>query len=169
MTKHVIALKGEEDSGKTQTLLKLINMLYEGAHLSDRVKPFNVDEKGVKDAINLDQQVVIDYKGVKIAICTCGDNKEILQNNIDYFKKNDCDIAVSATRSKGETIKKILEFSNEEKANLHLVYKGWVEYPYLSNNLRQQEACDLLIESTAQAMMIIIDGLIDEINAKQGI
>jgi ABC-type proline/glycine betaine transport system ATPase subunit len=27
--KHIIALKGEGDSGKTQTLLKLINMLYD--------------------------------------------------------------------------------------------------------------------------------------------
>ena len=30
MVKHVIALLGEGDSGKTQTLLKLINKLYEG-------------------------------------------------------------------------------------------------------------------------------------------
>ena len=49
----------------------------------------------------------------------------------------------------------------KEDAQFHRVCKGWVDYPSSSDNPRQQEACDLLIESTAQVMKIIIDGWID--------
>lgn len=155
MTKHVIALKGEYDSGKTQTLLNLINKLYEATSQNKRV----VDNYNHKDCV--DEKVAIEYKGIKIAICTGGDNEDVLDKNIAFFKNCDWDIAISATRSKGNTINTIEEFAEEEDAQFHTVQKGWVDNPSSSDNPRQQEACDLLIESTAQVMKIIIDGWID--------
>lgn len=160
MTKHVIALSGEGDSGKTQTLLTLINKLYEAAHSSERVELFVLDEEGNK--VHNDQRVVLEYRRMKIAICTGGDNEKILNDNIKFFNCHDWNIAISATRSKGETINAIKRFPNQEDVQFHTVFKGWVDYPSSSDNRRQQEASDLLVESTAQAMMIIIEGWIDE-------
>lgn len=155
MTKHVIALKAEGDSGKTQTLLNLINQLYKATSQDKRVVD-NCSNNNCED-----KNVIIEYRGAKIAICTGGDNEDVLEKNITFFKNSDWDIAISATRSKGYTIHAIEEFAEKEDAQFHRVCKGWVDYPSSSDNPRQQEACDLLIESTAQVMKIIIDGWID--------
>lgn len=164
MTKHVIALSGEGDSGKTSTLLTLINKLYEAAHSSERVELFVLDEEGNK--VHMDKNVVIEYRGMKIAICTGGDNEDVLIENTKFFNSKGWDIAISATRSKGETRYEIEKFASEENAQFHTVFKGWVDSSS-SDNRRQQEASDLLVESTAQTMMIIIDGWIDEMIKKK--
>ena len=38
--------------------------------------------------------------GILIAVCTGGDNKEIIQGNIAYFERHHAAIAVTANRSK---------------------------------------------------------------------
>ncbi|MCO6026028.1 hypothetical protein NG821_09285 [Prevotella cerevisiae] len=154
MTKHVILLKGTANSGKTQTLLKLIDKLQE-ANFQDKKVVNNCCQKDCED-----KRIVIDYKKFRIAICTGGDTEDILNKNIDYFKSCSWHIAICATRSKGKMIDVIKEFAQKQDAQIHIVRKGWVDDPEWSDNPRQQEACDLLIESTAQVMKIIIDGWI---------
>ncbi len=149
-------LSGEQDTGKTSTLLTLINKLYKAAHRSERVQLFMIDEEGKK--IHMDQDVVIEYRGVKIAICTGGDKTKKLIENINFFNSHDWDIAISATRSQGS--RSISAFAADNHTQPYKVLKGWVSN--ISLDSLQEKVCNLLIEATAQAMMIIIDGWIEE-------
>ena len=43
------------------------------------------------------------FNNEKICICTGGDDQEVIENNINYFNSEKSTIAVSATRTKGDT------------------------------------------------------------------
>ena len=85
---RIISLNGRPECGKTHTLLALCDMFAKSAATLDEV------------TINQDKRMTFDMHGVIIAICTGGDNKEIIQENIAYFEHHHAAIAVTANRSK---------------------------------------------------------------------
>lgn len=85
---RIISLNGRPECGKTHTLLALCDMLAKTAA--------TLDEK----IIDKDKRMIFDMHGVLIAVCTGGDNKEIIQENIAYFERHHAAIAVTANRSK---------------------------------------------------------------------
>ena len=85
---RIISLNGRPECGKTHTLLALCDMLAKSAATLDEV------------TINQDKRMTFDMHGVIICVCTGGDNKEIIRDNIAYFERHHAAIAVTANRSK---------------------------------------------------------------------
>lgn len=97
----IIDLKGSSDAGKTTTLNYLIDVMQivSSAYDITFCKTDTQDEK--------DRRAWFDYKGYRIGICTSGDSKETISENFKYCQKNCCDIAVIASRVRGQTIEKL--------------------------------------------------------------
>ena len=85
---RIISLNGRPQCGKTHTLLALCDILAKTTATLD------------EETIDKDKRMTFAMDGVIIAVCTGGDNKEIIQSNIDYFERHHAAIAVTANRSK---------------------------------------------------------------------
>ena len=85
---RIISLNGRPQCGKTHTLLALCDMLAKtSATLNE-------------ETCGPDKRMTFNMHGTLIAVCTGGDNKEIIQANIAYFELHHAAIAVTANRSK---------------------------------------------------------------------
>ena len=116
--KKIIALWGRADIGKTTTLNYLIRLL-------DKSK------EGEERPLNKDRRVVISYGNKKIAVTTLGDN----------FEKNDCDILVTATRTRGKTVDTINKYCKENKAEVIWIKKEISETS--AHLINQKQAKDI--------------------------
>ena len=85
---RIISLNGRPQCGKTHTLLALCDML------AKTTATLNEETCGP------DKRMTFAMDGVIISVCTGGDSKEIIQNNIAYFERHHAAIAVTANRSK---------------------------------------------------------------------
>lgn len=100
--KKIIAISGKSNVGKTQTLKLLIDKLDKvGVCKHKEVKEFNDIKRTYK------------YKETIISICTAGDAAYIIESNIEYFKNHNCDIAITAVRTKGKTQLVLNSFAKE--------------------------------------------------------
>ena len=85
---RIISLNGRPQCGKTHTLFALCDML------AKTTATLN------EETIDKDKRMTFAMDGVIISVCTGGDNKDIIQSNIDYFERHHVAIAVTANRSK---------------------------------------------------------------------
>ena len=104
--KTIIALYRRANTGKSTTLNYLIGLL----------KEQEVDFK--------EKREIVYYGSKKIAVTTPGDNAYEIKRNIEFFEKEDCDILVTATRSKGETTNIIYKYHKEINAELKWIEKN---------------------------------------------
>ena len=73
-----------------------------------------------------DERIVIEYMGKKVAIATYGDGPNYIDENIRFFESvTDVDICISATWSRGETIKKMEAFAKKHNAPLAQILKTY--------------------------------------------
>ena len=104
--KTIIALYRRANTGKSTTLNYLIGLL----------KEQEIDFK--------EKREIVYYGSKKIAVTTPGDNADEIEENIKFFEKEDCDILVTATRSKGETKNIIDKYHKEINAELKRIEKN---------------------------------------------
>lgn len=128
--KTIIALYRRANTGKSTTLNYLIGLL----------KGQEVDFK--------DKREIVYYGSKKIAVTTLGDNADEIEENIKFFEKEDCDILVTATRSKGDTKNIIDKYHKEINAELKRIEKN------LSVTLQ-----DLINQAQAKDIQATIDTL----------
>lgn len=129
----VIALFGKGGIGKTTTLNLLIN-------------PDNPITDGK------DHRRTFTYKGKTISITTPGDNETEVKKNIQYVQDKNCDILVTASRTWGQTVTELENFSK----NIRRIEKN-------VGHKRQ----DLVNEAQAADLQAIIDDVINQLNAKE--
>lgn len=110
----IIVLKGRGECGKSETL----GILLRGMLLGNSY-PQNEWWK-VKD-----KRERVTYDGKVIDICPPGDNEDIVRENIAFFKKHPCDVAFTATRTRGRGCKAIENYAKEESAELIWVWKQY--------------------------------------------
>ena len=135
--KKIIALYRRSETGKTSTLNLLIELL-------------DKNKKIEKERLIEDRRVSISYGSKKIAVTTWGDNGFELKENIKFFKEENCDILVTATRTRGETTKILTDYAKEIDTEII-----WIE----KNISKKME--DLINQSQAKDINAIIDTLID--------
>lgn len=133
----VIALFGIKDTGKTTTL----NLLY------NLINPDNPITDGK------DHRRTFTYKGKTISITTPGDNETEIKNNIDYAQDENCDILVTASRTRGYG-RKLLR---EQFKDIHFIKK----------NVADQQKQDFVNKTQAADLQAIIDDVINQLNAKE--
>ncbi|MBQ8678450.1 MAG: hypothetical protein IJ530_01675 [Treponema sp.] len=108
---RIIALYGSLDVGKTTTLNILIDLFIK---VASKYSVEVVWENG------FDRRAAIFFKNKTICICTPGDNAEIIRENISFFSKNKCNIAILATRTKGQSKDTLNEYAKTK----HLEVEG---------------------------------------------
>ncbi len=133
--KKIIALYRRAETGKTSTLNLLIELL-------------DKNEKAEENRLTKDRRVSISYGSKKIAVTTWGDNEVELKENIKYFEKEDCDILVTATRTRGETSEILNDYAKE--INTEII---WIE-KNLSASLEE-----LINQTQAKDIKAVIDSL----------
>ncbi len=133
----VIVLNGVANTGKTTTLNLLNNLINPDNPITD----------------GKDHRRTFTYKGKTISITTPGDNETEVKKNIQYVQDKNCDILVTASRTRGAGKDMLRE---QFKHNLLCIEKN-VDY--------QQR--DLVNETQALDLQAIIDGLIIQLNAKE--
>ena len=133
----VIALFGKGGIGKTTTLNLLNNLI-------------NPDTPATN--LRKDDKNTFTYKGKTISITTPGDNAKEINNNNNYAKEKKCDIWVTASRTKGQSVKKLEEISKNIR---------WIE-----KNVGHKRQ-DLVNEAQAADLQAIIDDVINQLNAKE--
>lgn len=106
----IIALYAPANKGKTTTLNILIDLL---SIVSSECNVWKTKEGWGWFVIN--DKVV--------GVCTPGDNQTVIKENIDYFNKNECDIVVTATRTKGCTVKELEKLEKKEKCPIEWIKK----------------------------------------------
>lgn len=108
--KTIIVLYRRANTGKTTTLNYLIGLLDKS--------------KEEMQSLTKDRRVTISYGNKSIAVTTQGDNENEINKNIKFFEKEDCDILVTATRSKGQTPRAIYNYHKEINAKIIWIEKN---------------------------------------------
>jgi hypothetical protein len=132
----VIALFGKGGIGKTTTLNLLNNLINPDNPITD----------------GKDHRRTFTYKGKTISITTPGDNETEVKKNIQYVQDKNCDILVTASRTWGQTVTELENFSK----NIRRIEKN-------VGHKRQ----DLVNEAQAADLQAIIDDVINQLNAKE--
>ena len=135
--KKIIALYGCADTGKTHTLNHLIGLL-------------DKTQEVYGDNLAKDREKSIRYRNKKIAIRTWGDNGEQLKKNIEFFEKENCDILVTATRTRGETTEILNDYATKIDTKIKWIKKNLAELLE-----------DLINQTQAKDIQAVIDSLID--------
>ena len=132
----VIALFGKGGIGKTTTLNLLNNLINPDNPITD----------------GKDHRRTFTYKGKTISITTPGDNETEVKKNIQYVQDKNCDILVTASRTWGQTVTELENFSKNIR---------WIE-----KNVGHKRQ-DLVNEAQAADLQAIIDEVINQLNAKE--
>ena len=134
--KTIIVLYRRANTGKTTTLNYLIGLLDKS--------------KEEMQSLTKDRRVTISYGNKSIAVTTQGDNKYEIEENIKFFEKEDCDILITATRSRGQTTDAIYKYHKE--INVKII---WIEKNLsviLEDSINQMQAKD--IQATIDTLII---------------
>ncbi len=135
--KKIIALYRRANTGKTNTLNHLIGLL-------DKTQEVYGDD------LAKDRRVSIPYGNKKIAVTTWGDNGNELNENIKFFEGGNCDILVTATRTRGGSSEKLNDYAS--KNGIKIV---WIE-KNTSIILK-----DLINQTQAKDIQAVINSLIN--------
>ena len=92
--KRVIVLRGTENTGKTQTIKKVYELMLAKYQVT------RVHEKIYKREITC----VLLVNNKKIGIESQGDPNSRLRRNLEYFVDINCEIIICATRTYGQTV-----------------------------------------------------------------
>ena len=111
---RIIGLFGHGNCGKSETLNELKELLLaSGKSISLAEHPF------------CDKPETFEYKDLKICVAPGGDTREIVEANCQYFKMKDCDVAISATRTKWGSVDALKEFAASEGVGIEWMGKSY--------------------------------------------
>ena len=128
MKPNIYVLQGVGNRGKSTTLKKLfvrlvdvfgVDIIVSGANCDDvekirqEIKQEQKDRRaGTKVMVN-NISVVVAINNIRIGIHSSGDWRQSIQDALDLFRKNQCDIGICASRTKGgciDELKKVTDY-----------------------------------------------------------
>lgn len=111
---RIIGLYGHSNCGESETLNELKEMLRTaGKSISSEPHSWS------------DIPETFEYKRLIICVAPGGDSREIVESNCRYFKMKSCNIAISATRSKGGSADALKEFAASEGVGIEWIAKSY--------------------------------------------
>lgn len=111
--KKIIALYRRGDTGKTETLNYVIEIL--NTITTGKLTPLVPD--------HTDRQATFVFNELTVCVCTAGDNATEIEQNEEYFNNQKCDIAITASRSRGESVDAIYAMAKTNSAEIKWVRK----------------------------------------------
>lgn len=115
----IIGLYGAHDSGKTETLNWIIELCNQSINGGNLPPPKVIPQRWS------DRWSAFGYKGKLIAIATGGDDASAIQMNCAFFLAVKCDIAISATRTWGQTRGALNFFAAQQGLNVTYIRKTY--------------------------------------------
>lgn len=148
---RIIALFGRGNIGKTWCLGHLINLIHR------ETKGYNCLFEGQ------DTRISLEYLGQRVTICTWGDNDKEEQLNLDKIKQDNPNIAIVATRTKGETVKMVERFCNLNNCRLKWVEKHVANFDDISgqeyvNHLQAEQILDY-VKGLIKGQLYYVDSM----------
>lgn len=113
---QIISLNGRPMCGKTSTLLALCDMLNKTSILLDKITS------------GPDKRMTFNWNGVVICVCTGGDTKEVINNNIVYFELHHAAIAITANRSKAAPKWTLENYANANDHRLERIVMPYANF-----------------------------------------
>lgn len=111
---RIIGLYGHGNCGKSHTLNYLKELLREaGKSISSQPHP------------NCEDPETFEYKGLIVCVAPGGDDRARVEENVRYFKSKHCDVAISATRSKGGSVEALQEYEQSEGTTIEWKPKSY--------------------------------------------
>ena len=111
---RIIGLYGHSNCGKSETLNELKELLRaSGKSVSTKPHPWS------------DMPETFEYNGLVVCLAPGGDSWEIVEGNCRYFKQKGCDVAISATRTKGGSADALNEFADSEGVKVEWIAKSY--------------------------------------------
>lgn len=111
---RIIGLYGHGQCGKSATLNELKELLREaGKSVSKHPHPYSESPE------------TFEYNEHVVCVAPAGDTREIMEANCRYFKQKDCDVAISATRTKGGSVDALNEFTENEDVKVEWIAKSY--------------------------------------------
>lgn len=111
---RIIALYGHANCGKSNTLNRL-KMILRTAGKSISTSPHPWSEK----------PETFLYNRLVVCVAPAGDDLNAISNNISYFSSKQCDVAVTASRSKGVTIRLLEDYATNKGYTIEWVPKSY--------------------------------------------
>lgn len=148
--KAIIALYGDQNTGKSTTLKRLIRML--GGKANEDA-PVIIKDYSVKD-----------HKSKKIVVAPGGDDGDVVRKNVDFFKEEEADILVIATRER-------YNYQEKEKCSLQALkdYENeihtmpiWIHSSDANLSEKHQKYQELIDEGLAKTIQSVIDQIITD-------
>lgn len=113
---RILSLNGRPECGKTNTLKMVCN------RLSDKYEVVNKTECGQ------DLRMTFRVDDVIVSVCTGGDSVEIIQGNIAYYVEQECNLAISANRSKAGPKWEIEGFAQSNGYDIKEIMMPYAEF-----------------------------------------
>jgi hypothetical protein len=135
--KRIIALYGSANRGKSAALKYLINLL-ERVESFKFLPVFSAEDFGTIPY--MDQKRTFNIDGLTVCVATAGDNKMEVDANVRYFEEKGCDIAVTATRGKGATVRTLEKYA--DKCGAPIVWRLKSHEAYLKEETMQLCNCE---------------------------
>ena len=105
-TKHVVALYGPANVGKSSILRRVLTLLTE-AYPTALIQIINPRGVEIAITIEVDITVVIQINGTSVGIESQGDPNSRLLESLELFKEAKCSIIACATRTRGRTVEAV--------------------------------------------------------------
>lgn len=112
----IISLNGRSNCGKSHTLLMLCDKI------ASKYTMLNEEKVGE------DRRKTFDLDGVVVSVCTGGDNAKVIEENCAYFDSRECDIAVTANRSKANPTWYLQDYANRKNSSLNEILMPYAEF-----------------------------------------
>lgn len=132
----LIVLYGHSNCGKSDSLNRLKELLrLSGVSTSKTPHP------------NSDDPETFMYKGLLVCVAPAGDTGDIVKRNTRYFNAKKCNVAFSASRTKGGTVDVINQYAEDQGVEVDWVQKSY-EYSLdkPAEDFCNQETARLLLE-----------------------
>lgn len=132
----IIALYGAANTGKSTTLNYLINLLAKTEAVGNHAEVTVADCGDVRKLDDTPKLFVLN--GLKIAVTPSGDNGHELDKNIVFIKDCDCDIAVTASRTKGSSVETLNNFAKAAGIKVEWIKKEYCDTAEMAQCNRKQ-------------------------------
>ena len=133
--KEIILIAEKSNSGKTQTIIKVHNDFVQHYGLQQKQNP----TRDFKEFYN-DKKL----KGNIVGFASQGDTLWHVQENCKFFKKHNCNICITACRSKGLNKKEIIQFANKNNYNISLFH--YLAFSPANNTYANDERARMMLD-----------------------